>query len=173
MLKVAENAIDCIYFELTCIGKDEVGSSNLPSSSKNTGFRKKLGVFHNFFGVFDFARFSRIEQRIEAAQKLSSAQKSGAGIVPCTALFLCRILLGFLHRVPGRLTGAADVFFIGVGVHPQRDRRVAMSEAFRNADNIRAGREGNTCGAMPLWYNNDKPEESRIFKGFQGFQPDF
>ena len=26
-------------------GKDEVGSSNLPSSSKNAGFRKKSGVF--------------------------------------------------------------------------------------------------------------------------------
>ena len=27
--------------------------------------------------------------------------------------------------------------------------------------------------AVPLRYNNDKPEESRIFKGFQGFEPDF
>ena len=27
--------------------------------------------------------------------------------------------------------------------------------------------------AVPLRYNNDKPEKSRIFKGFQGFEPDF
>ena len=26
---------------------------------------------------------------------------------------------------------------------------------------------------VPLRYNNDKPEKSRIFKGFQGFKPDF
>ena len=26
---------------------------------------------------------------------------------------------------------------------------------------------------VPLRYNNDKPEESRICKGFQRFQPDF
>ena len=27
--------------------------------------------------------------------------------------------------------------------------------------------------SVPLRYNNDKPEDSRIFKGFQRFQPDF
>jgi hypothetical protein len=32
---------------------------------------------------------------------------------------------------------------------------------------------GSHCVGVPLRYNNDKPEKSRIFKGFQGFKPDF
>ena len=32
------------------VGKDEVGSSNLPSSSKTARFLRKTGCFSNFFG---------------------------------------------------------------------------------------------------------------------------
>ena len=54
-----------------------------------------------------------------------------------------------------------------------RGRDVAVTKPFLDflqADAVGVQKAG---AAMPLRYNNDKPEKSRIFKGFQGFKPDF
>src|SRR5699024_7512905 len=46
------------------------------------------------------------------------------------------VLYALLQYVPDDLTGPPDAFFIGVGIHPQRDRRVAMAQLLRHADHI-------------------------------------
>ena len=58
-------------------------------------------------------------------------------------------------------------------VHVERERRGEVTEIFLHGLDVVAGLQGGYCVAMPLRYNNDKPEKSRIFKGFQGFKPDF
>ncbi len=58
------------------------------------------------------------------------------------------LILSF-QCVPDSLTGAADRFHIGVGVHSERDRRVAMAQAFTERNHIRPVCNGNAGGAMP------------------------
>ena len=50
---------------------------------------------------------------------------------------------------------------------------IAVSQPFLDLLHRHAIGQEKRGAAVPLRYNNDKPEESRIFKGFQGFQPDF
>ena len=56
--------------------------------------------------------------------------------------------MGF-ECVPDSLTGPPYAFLICMGIHAQRDRCVAMAQAFRYADHIRAVRDGDACGAVP------------------------
>ena len=79
-----------------------------------------------------------------------------------------------LRKIAEDLVGSGNlgaVIEVGVDVAGRSD--VAVTQPLLNI------LEGNTVGiekgraGVPLRYNNDKPEESRIFKGFQGFQPDF
>ena len=60
-----------------------------------------------------------------------------------------------------------------VRVLVQRESGCSVAQQTLNAFYIRAGGDGDGRRGMPLRYNNDKPEKSRIFKGFQGFKPDF
>ena len=48
-----------------------------------------------------------------------------------------------------------------------------MAQVFLDRLHIVAALQGHNGVGVPLRYNNDKPEKSRIFKGFQGFKPDF
>lgn len=48
-----------------------------------------------------------------------------------------------------------------------------MAEAFCDQQRGETHLHQQACVGVPLRYNNDKPEESRICKGFQGFKPDF
>ena len=50
--------------------------------------------------------------------------------------------------VPNNLTGPSDAFLIGVGVHPQRDRRVTMAQPFRYADHIGSVGDCEACGGV-------------------------
>ena len=52
-----------------------------------------------------------------------------------TPSFLCVLCF---ERVPNRLTGPPNAFFVCVGVHPQSDRCITMAEALRNACHVRA-----------------------------------
>ncbi len=58
-------------------------------------------------------------------------------------------------------------------VNVQREAGGGMTQIALHGLDVISAFDGDNCVAVPLRYNNDKPEESRIFKGFQGFQPDF
>ena len=51
--------------------------------------------------------------------------------------------------------------------------RFAVAYPLGNAVHGRAIVDHKRRAGVPLRYNNDKPEKSRIFKGFQGFKPGF
>ena len=74
--------------------------------------------------------------------------------------------LDFLRGLP--LHGAGDM---AVYVNGGRRRDVADDGGERF--HVHAVLQGGRGEGVPLRYNNDKPEKSRIFKGFQGFKPDF
>lgn len=61
----------------------------------------------------------------------------------------------------------------GVGVGAEGKARVIVSQCAGQRLDVHAVFEGQRGEGVPLRYNNDKPEKSRIFKGFQGFKPDF
>ena len=61
----------------------------------------------------------------------------------------------------------------GVGVFVQSEGCRCMTHEGLHAFHIGTGGQGNRGTSVPLRYNNDKPEKSRIFKGFQGFKLDF
>lgn len=60
-----------------------------------------------------------------------------------------------------------------VAVDVQREGRRGVAEVFLEGFEIHTAFQTDHRVGVPLRYNNDKPEESRIFKGFQGFKPDF
>ena len=60
-----------------------------------------------------------------------------------------------------------------VAVNVERKGGGGMAQIALDCLNIIAGLDRGNGICVPLRYNNDKPEESRIFKGFQGFKPDF
>ena len=60
-----------------------------------------------------------------------------------------------------------------MSVEIQRESGCRVAQAFLHGLHIVPGAERIDGVGVPLRYNNDKPEESRIFKGFQGFKPDF
>ena len=60
-----------------------------------------------------------------------------------------------------------------MGVGAEREPRVIVAEHSAHGLDVHAVLECQGSERVPLRYNKDKPEESRIFKGFQGFQPDF
>lgn len=62
--------------------------------------------------------------------------------------FSCLLALCF-ERVPDNLTGPPDAFLIGVGVHSERHRRVAMAQTLADRYHVRAvgDRKGGTCVA--------------------------
>ena len=60
---------------------------------------------------------------------------------------------------------------MGIGTKSERCR--GMTKVFLDGFDIVAGPQAVDCESVPLRYNTDKPEKSRIFKGFQGFKSDF
>ena len=87
-------------------------------------------------------------------------------------------LLSILCRLRGQQAlhrGAGGVQRVGaqVGVDVRRGGIVGVAQ--EELDLL----HGDTTGhqeagtGVPLRYNSDKPEKSRIFKGFKGFKPDF
>ena len=101
------------------------------------------------------------------------------GFLPlfCSADYSADFLPAGLHiyrqHIPHRvrrlnLRGRRDV---GVGV--QREPRAVVSQHPAHRLDVHAVLESQRSKRVPLRYNNDKPEKSRIFKGFQGFKPDF
>ncbi|MBQ9552624.1 MAG: hypothetical protein IJU96_07650, partial [Clostridia bacterium] len=70
--------------------------------------------------------------------------------------------LDFLRGLP--LHGAGDV-----AVDINRRSRRDVADDGRERFHVHAVLQGGRGEGVPLRYNNDKPEKSRIFKGFQGF----
>ena len=60
---------------------------------------------------------------------------------------------------------------MGIGV--QREAGGEVSQHTGDRFDVHTVLQSQSCRRVPLWYNTDKPEESRSFKGFQGFEPDF
>ena len=60
-----------------------------------------------------------------------------------------------------------------MAVHVQGKTRRGMAQVGLHRLDVVAAFQRDHSEAVPLRYNNDKPEKSRIFKGFQGFKPDF
>ena len=60
---------------------------------------------------------------------------------------------------------------VGVGV--QREPRAVVAEHSTHRLDVHAVLECQRGECVPLRYNNDKPDESRIIKGFQGFKAVF
>ena len=60
-----------------------------------------------------------------------------------------------------------------VGVSAQGKTGSGMAKILLHGLDVVPGAETVYGIGVPLRYNNDKPEKSRIFKGFQGFEPDF
>ena len=58
-------------------------------------------------------------------------------------------------------------------VHVQGERCRRMAEVFLNRFDIVAIFDRGNSVAMPLRYNNDKPEKPRNFKGLEVYQADF
>ena len=52
------------------------------------------------------------------------------------------------ERVADDLTSASDAFFVGVGIHPEGHRCVAMAEPLRYADDIGSRCDHDACGAV-------------------------
>ena len=75
----------------------------------------------------------------------------------------------FLHPV-----GAVLPHFVGhMAVHIQGKSCGGVSQIALHRFDVVPGFDRGHSVCVPLRYNNDKPEKSRIFKGFQGFKPDF
>ena len=53
------------------------------------------------------------------------------------------------QSVPDNLAGPPDAFFIGVGIHPQRHRRITVAQALRHADYIGPVCQRNRTACMP------------------------
>ena len=60
-----------------------------------------------------------------------------------------------------------------MAVHVQGKGGCRVAKVAGNGFDIIPRTDRCHCVAMPLRYNNDKPEKSSIFKGFQGFKADF
>ena len=70
--------------------------------------------------------------------------------------------------------GAGGFHLIGdVSVHVESEGGGGVTEVALNGLDVVARTDRRDGVTVPLRYNNDKPEKSRIFKGFQGFKPDF
>ncbi len=82
------------------VGKDEVGSSNPPSSSNYK--RSNLTVWVLFLLISQLFEIGRVATKV------------------ATFPVCCLFSLGF-EGVPDDLTGAADAFLICVGVHSEGD----------------------------------------------------
>ena len=109
-----------------------------------------------------------------------SFQKFGKNYVRFSALFCDSIppaaeVIGLRQSDPvhHRLRRGKLRRIVQMGVDVCRGGKVAVPQPFLNLlERYAVGKQERGAG-MPLRYNNDKLEESRIFKGFQGFQPDF
>ena len=74
-----------------------------------------------------------------------------------------------MQRVGCQLVSGLDRVCVDVAGRADR----GMAEPLRYRLDVGAGCDQQRCVCVPLRYNNDKPEKPRIFKGFQGFKPDF
>ena len=69
------------------------------------------------------------------------------------------------HSLQAR-AGGLFVLVEGVGVDVQRGGGLAVAEDARHRGHIRAARDHQTGGGVPLRYNYDKPEKPRISRVF-------
>ena len=69
------------------------------------------------------------------------------------------------HPLQSR-AGGLFVLVEGVGVDIQRGGGLTVAEDARHRGNIRAARDHQTGGGVPLRYNYDKPEKPRISRVF-------
>ena len=105
------------------VGKDEVGSSNLPSSSKRNPRATTV------LGFFLFLEVQQPPEKTRQKPRRGQKTKPDRSTLP-----------GFFHVcfecVPENLTGPLDALLVGVGVHPQRDRLVTVAQLLRHAGNV-------------------------------------
>ena len=146
--------------------------SESPESLDFTGFS---GFFLVFFGAA-FSSAGTVKERGKTCfsdkanrEKPCAVCVSGPAEVDQEVFFPV-----LLRKIAEDLVGSGYLgAVIEVGVNVAGSADVAVTEPLLNI------LEGNTVGiekgrtGVPLRYNSDKPEKSRIFKGFKGFKPDF
>ncbi len=108
------------------LGKDEVASSNLASSSTfNTRNRKVSGVILCFANFFQKPKISDFP---ETDTETVTGKIFPGRISPTRTLFSLILGLGLLERIPKNLACTPNTFLVGMGVHPQGNRFVGMSK---------------------------------------------
>ena len=74
--------------------------------------------------------------------------------------------MSYLQHFLQARAGGLFVLVEGVGIDIQRGGGLTVAEDVRHRGDIRAARDHQTGGGVPLRYNYDKPEKPRISRVF-------
>ena len=156
------------------VGKDEVGSSNLPSSSKK---HRKLrfsmlfccknaenGASQNVGQPPDPHRDPHNEMCGKSQRAPERRLCLLSGIF---APFFC--LHDLRHEAAHRLCCLVLLLPCSVGVGAESESGVIVAEHTADGFDVHAILQCQRCEGMPLRYNYDKPEKPRRIKGFEVF----
>lgn len=145
------------------LGKDEVSSSNLDSSSRR--ILRNHAVSEDFLFYYCFEPCAKSTYKRTYALKISNTLPhwKGQGFAP--GLFLLSATSCRFQGLPEDVPGPLDAFLVGMGVHSQGSGFVRMAQLFTHWGNVRAVGDGYACKAVPIGYNKDKSEIPRKIKG--------
>ena len=113
--------------------------------------------------MFYLSHFSKVFVKAPNAAKVEKPTRKPT---PTGKNKLSRSTLpGLFYRLLEDLGGVPHAFLIGVGVHAESYRLVAVAQGLRDTGDVGPIGDGNTDECVPLWHNKDKSENPMFATG--------